>query len=345
MRKSVALVLLGLAACSNPPSRDVSVTVIPRVTFSLENLASVASDAKYDPVQEPVAWPAAGDRIVIAHQEQYSSADVFEGTCSGSGFYSVPAAGGPSRALRVGSGVCEVLAAFGGYALSPDGGQVAYVARVGVNGSRLAILDLTSGRSSLLPATCDTYTAEPAWSPDGQWLAFIIGCGHPAGGSWTYLLRRDGTSFHRVSPGDSLIERGVTWSPDGRFLALARGSDLVVMDTSGRNPRVIAHGAGPSWSPDGQWIAFGTGGGRGGDQVVLKLVHPDGTGERTVYRNRRLTSYSRGWGPHREGEPVSRIVWSPDSRWIAFSRRFDEGTTVWRLRIDTGQLDQVTDVD
>jgi Tol biopolymer transport system component len=36
------------------------------------------------------------------------------------------------------------------------------------------------------------------------------------------------------------------------------------------------------------------------------------------------------------------LVWSPDSRWIAFSRRFDRGASVWRVEVETGRVKQVT---
>jgi Tol biopolymer transport system component len=43
-----------------------------------------------------------------------------------------------------------------------------------------------------------------------------------------------------------------------------------------------------------------------------------------------------------EGEPYGPLVWSPDGRWVAFSRAYDRGTSVWRVNVHTGEVLQVT---
>jgi Ca2+-binding EF-hand superfamily protein len=49
------------------------------------------------------------------------------------------------------------------------------------------------------------------------------------------------------------------WSSDGKYIAfdgLKNGSQVIVVQADGRNPRVLGPGAMPSFSPDGQRIAF-----------------------------------------------------------------------------------------
>ncbi len=74
------------------------------------------------------------------------------------------------------------------------------------------------------------------------------------------------------------------WSPDGRRLAFTRTTDggrsihVYVMRGDGSEVRRISRGrfdGDPSWSPDGRWIVYSS-------ESGLRLVHPDGSGTRTV---------------------------------------------------------------
>ena len=78
---------------------------------------------------------------------------------------------------------------------SPQRREFAYLVR-----DRLLVFDTTSRRSRLIARTgCRGATAtRPAWSPDGQWLAYFA-CppGNPAPGVTNLLIAaRDGTSRH-----------------------------------------------------------------------------------------------------------------------------------------------------
>jgi len=114
------------------------------------------------------------------------------------------------------------------------------------------------------------------------------------------------------------------------------------MDVTGRDRRVLTRGIAPSWSPNGQWIAFVASERRRVDARTLRVIHPDGTGERVLFRTSERGSYSRGWGPMPEGLPSAPLVWSPDSRWIAFTRAFDRGSSIWCVELSSDQVAQIT---
>ena len=43
--------------------------------------------------------------------------------------------------------------------------------------------------------------------------------------------------------------------------------------------------------------------------------------------------------------PWTTLLWSPDSRWLAFSRMFGAGTSIWRVDVESGIVQQVTRPD
>jgi hypothetical protein len=102
----------------------------------------------------------------------------------------------------------------------------------------------------------------PSWSADGKQIAFIgsKGRGSPTAGSEydLYLMNADGSDVHALAKG-FLHAVGVSWSPDGRWLAFSAAPEgqrgLWLVDTTGKM-RLVAEGAFdvPRWSPDGTQI-------------------------------------------------------------------------------------------
>ena len=169
-------------------------------------------------------------------------------------------------------------------------------------------LDVTTGRSDIWLMNSDGTNArnlttdlpgdlargEPAWSPDGQWIAFTSsrGTAGPGRGS-IWIMRADGSAKRQltVHPGNG-FDLAPSWSPDGQRIAFQRGGISIVTVATGEvvtldQPGTSVH---PAWSPDGRHIAFSwqpSEPGAGGWEIYT--VRPDGTG-------RRLRTTNPQWG-------------------------------------------------
>lgn len=97
---------------------------------------------------------------------------------------------------------------------------------------------------------------EPAWSPDGKYIAFTHG---DSGWAKTgiYLISPDSNKAHLWHAG---VGVGVaTWSPDGQWIAFNDGAQIWKKKLNGDSlTRLTFEGRNffPAWSPDGQWIAY-----------------------------------------------------------------------------------------
>jgi Tol biopolymer transport system component len=156
----------------------------------------------------------------------------------------------------------------------------------------------------------------PAWSPNGQRLAFEASRGPNSLNIDIYVMNAEGSALKRLTKG-STLDRMPSWSPDGTRIAYLSGKwkPLVKHNTGGihmiradgTDPRQLTDNPRdeyPAWSPDGKTIAFdrltkGSGG--------LYTVDADGGGPR------QLTAPPEGFW---DSEPS----WSADGTKIAFAR-------------------------
>src|SRR5215207_11733311 len=103
---------------------------------------------------------------------------------------------------------------------------------------------------------------DPAWSSDGQKIAFTREEKSTGWYGEIYIMDPNGRHLTRLT--NTPLEHDITpaWSPDGQKIAFVSGYNIYVMDTDPSTDDAISifsdpsHNDAPTWSPDGQKIAF-----------------------------------------------------------------------------------------
>ena len=102
-------------------------------------------------------------------------------------------------------------------AWSPDGTQMAMTVFNEPGPTQIALLPFgaTSREPGRMLTKVQGGALDPAWAPDGSWLAIA---GHDGAAVEIYVVQPDGTSLTRLTS-DGLLARSPVWSPDGKHIA------------------------------------------------------------------------------------------------------------------------------
>jgi TolB protein len=276
-----------------------------------------------------------------------------------------------------GSGQTRLLPALGDgvdYSLpawSPDGTRIAYTTWTNEGGvsQNIRNADQTSAiwtmnadgtdRRLVIDGTPDQAWI-PAWSPDGQWIAYTLSPqSAPAGatgpqenvapgqigppstslGASIWIVRPDGTESRRASPeGTDAINP--VWSPDGDSIAFSVGAGITGTDIRIAPIPVIEDGIadgftaaedqaandwGPTWSPDGSHLLFVSN--RTGNDEVWSVGAEEGATPVQL-----TDDGAADWVP----------VYSPDGSRIAFVSDRTGEPEVWTMAPDGSDLINLT---
>ena len=334
--RALAAILPLAAACASGGPEPV---VLPRFVGPLPAAEAAAiGSLPYSPGDVALAW-LPDDSLLVAHMEIYRAVDALSGTCSGTGFYKVPARGGRPRLIAAGERAC--LATRTLPAATADGSSVVF-AILGDRGVRFARYTLETNRIDTLTTGCINHRF-PALSPRGGRIAWGS-CAAGEDGIW--IADADGRNAREISPPTHVDTRYPSWSPDGTTLAYGIGPGpsprrIALVDTLGVGRVLSVWGDNPAWSPDGRWIAFLA------DPVYpclneIWVVQPEGRNERRIFVNEETGTFSVGAGEAREGQSCGPLVWSPDGATLLFPRYFTGGESVWRVDVASGRASAVT---
>ncbi|MDM4768409.1 DPP IV N-terminal domain-containing protein [Pelomonas sp. SE-A7] len=146
-----------------------------------------------------------------------------------------------------------------GASWSPDGKRLVYSRQMDGKGAELFVADRDGGNEKRLTqdSAQDIHNGSPAFSPDGQWIAFYSDAGK--GNAQLQVIRPDGSERRTVrAEGKNWYPR---WSPDGRWLLVtgpsldgadANNMDLLAVPLQGEpQPRLVA--GGPKREQEGSW--------------------------------------------------------------------------------------------
>jgi serine/threonine protein kinase/Tol biopolymer transport system component len=132
-----------------------------------------------------------------------------------------------------------------------------------------------------------------------------------------------------------VVGHSAAWSPDGKHIAFAQGSNIFLADADGMNPQQIAKASGPAW-----WMKFS----------------PDGARLRfTVFISAAQRNSTEIWEVRSDGKDLHPLlpawhnppqeccgVWTPDGRYYLFASRVSGNDQIFALREENGLVGRKT---
>lgn len=222
--------------------------------------------------------------------------------CCGLAMTSAPA---PARTMTLDD--LKSLTGVSEPAISPDGAAIAFVVsrpnyKTNRNERELMLIDVASGAQRKLSFERQGISS-PQWSPDGSRLGFLAVSGEGKDAQHQlFIMDMRGGDPQRVTTAPLGVEQ-FAWRPDGKAIAYVTGDEPADKKRIEKHHDLFVQG-------DQDYLSTSA-----PTPNHIWLVNPDGSA------NKRLTSGT--WSlptSQPPGSPASPLSWSPDGRWIAFTK-------------------------
>ena len=200
------------------------------------------------------------------------------------------------------------------------------------------------------------YDMQPRLSPDGRQIVFVS---DRDGSENVWFAGADGSDPRPLTTGERESYMSPVWSPDGRYVIAAKGSQLWLYHTDGGSGvQITGHrgeGApappshiGPAFGSDARHLWVNLRGSLGGGFATgIEPWEEDFPGHDVPRSSaRRVGDYQIGQLDRETGrvhvrthelEGAFRPVASPDGRWLVYATRYDSREALKLLDLDTGE--------
>jgi hypothetical protein len=195
-------------------------------------------------------------------------------------------------------------------AWSPDGRQIAYsnILTYTATDGHLYVADTAGNSHQILPVAGNEF--RPRWSPAGDWIYYQSSLKDGSIPTNLWRVKLDGTARQQLTFDTDQSNFDVTLSPDGTQALFSTSPGAVsaafsqlrlLSIASGKTTSFGRAGSAATWSPNGNWIAF-LELDKARLYTVLSVIHPDGTGYRTI--SPPMVEFQ------------TQVAWSSDSRYL-----------------------------
>jgi len=306
------LLLAGLFGCDSTGPADEGGSTIPPLPEP-----EVQSFPRWSPDGERILYY---DHGVVAYDSETGRA---RHDRSREGLWTMRPDGSDRRQVLAGGSIYGDWSPGGDSLVFERGGQI----------YKAALKDGVVDTSSVVQLTSKGSNFFPAWSPEGQWIAYDSNAESPTGLIFIWRMQATGSQKKRIAYAPEAGEvRQPSWAPGGQRVVHYRygryeestAPEIFIMSRSGGDTTRLTFNKvrdeNPRFSPDGEQITFDS-------DSQIWIMNGDGTDKQ------QLTEIDERW--YAAGQPD----WSPDGNHIVY---IGPKHTIWKMTADGSEQTQLT---